>query len=714
MNEVMNSVNNVIMDNFHKTDNILNDVQTIIEVSQKEAYRSVNTILSQRNWLIGYRIAVEELAGEERAEYGVEIIKNLSRYLTQKYGKGYDRSNLYHCLRFYKAFPQIVDTACRQSDIRLTWSHYRTLLQVHDETARKWYEKEAYEQTWSVRTLQRNIDTQYYYRMLQSQDKKAVEAEMREKTSSYQNDKLEFIKNPVVVEFLGLTPDASFNETKLESSIITNLQKFLMEMGKGYAFVARQQHIHTEKQDYYIDLVFYNYILKCFVLIDLKTERITHQDVGQMDMYIRMYDELKKAPDDNPNVFVRKRQADDLRRSIGILLQLRLQLHNMLKLLRAEQNLLGSFFELMYNMLKGDKAMDKIVLSEYNECKRYILDELEKMSLPKEHPFLKYPRTPESRNLEFFILLKIMLGKESNIPKRLLHKCNAVEDGKFSHMKYLEGIDETLILYYILVVNIENISSVIYEPSHIWQNNKTLEYSCVFKMPTECMVNIEVKTMRCDPFEKETDLKINNIKDGSILIKKLVNDDIGYEKLLCEHQDAVELKNSTYYSAFNRNIKKIVEKFDGEKNIQCRMINIGFICIHFSTSIEEFYTYMFHKEKGIYKKLQWGNLDALVLFVLDARNDILLQNIYEMGYVATMLRNDTEINRKFMEIMRLDNFVLLGDKVVKSVYDEAQKGAKLYRILKRDGFLNILPYDSTEQGIEDYVNYLKSDSVRYE
>lgn len=149
----------------------------------------------------------------------------------------------------------------------------------------------------------------------------------------------------------------------------------------------------------------------------------------------------------------------------------------MLKLLRAEQNLLGSFFELMYNMLKGDKAMDKIVLSEYNECKRYILDELEKMSLPKEHPFLKYPRTPESRNLEFFILLKIMLGKESNIPKRLLHKCNAVEDGKFSHMKYLEGIDETLILYYILVVNIENISSVIYEPSHIWQNNKTLEYS---------------------------------------------------------------------------------------------------------------------------------------------------------------------------------------------------------------------------------------------
>ena len=302
MNEVVNNANIDIMDKFQKTDNILNDVQNIIEVSQKAAYRSINSILSQRNWLIGYRIAEEELVGENRAEYGLEIIKTLSKELTKKYGKGYDRSNLYRYVRFYKAFPQIVDTLCRQSDIKLTWSHYRVLLQVHDETARKWYEKEAYEQTWSVRTLQRNIDTQYYYRMLQSQDKKAVEAEMKEKTSAYQNDKLEFIKNPVMVEFLGLTPDSSFTETKLETSIITNLQKFLMEMGKGYAFVARQQHIHTEKQDYYIDLVFYNYILKCFVLIDLKTERITHQDVGQMDMYIRMYDDLKKAPDDNPTL----------------------------------------------------------------------------------------------------------------------------------------------------------------------------------------------------------------------------------------------------------------------------------------------------------------------------------------------------------------------------------------------------------------------------
>ncbi len=253
MNEVINSTNTIIMDSFQKTDNILNDVQNIIEVSQKEAYRTVNRILTQRNWLIGYRIAEEELISEQRAEYGAEVIKKLSKELTAKYGKGFTKTNLYSFYRFYKCFPEIFHTACGKSNMYLSWSHYRTLLQVHDETARKWYEKEAYEQTWSVRTLQRNIDTQYYYRLLKSQDKKAVENEMREKTSSYQNDKLEFIKNPVVVEFLGLTPDASFNETKLETSIITNLQKFLMEMGKGYAFVARQQHIHTEKQDYYID-----------------------------------------------------------------------------------------------------------------------------------------------------------------------------------------------------------------------------------------------------------------------------------------------------------------------------------------------------------------------------------------------------------------------------------------------------------------------------
>ena len=184
----------------------------------------------------------------------------------------------------------------------LSWSHYRTLLQVYDKAARDWYAKEAAEQAWSVRTLQRNISSQYYYRLLQTQNTELVEAEMKELTADYQTDKLEFIKNPVVAEFLGLSQNTDFTESDLERSIITNIQKFLMEMGKGYAFVARQQHIKTEKDSYFIDLVFYNYILKCFVLIDLKTSKITHQDVGQMDMYIRMYDELKRSEGDNPTL----------------------------------------------------------------------------------------------------------------------------------------------------------------------------------------------------------------------------------------------------------------------------------------------------------------------------------------------------------------------------------------------------------------------------
>ena len=184
----------------------------------------------------------------------------------------------------------------------LSWSHYAVLLQVPNSKARDWYEREALRDTWSVRTLQRNISSQYYDRLLKSQVKQPVVDEMRLLTASTQGDKLEFIKNPMVVEFLGLTPDASFTETRLEGAILSNLQKFLMELGRGYAFVARQEHLHTEKEDYYIDLVFYNYILKCFVLIDLKTQKITHQDVGQMDMYIRMYDELKRGRDDNPTI----------------------------------------------------------------------------------------------------------------------------------------------------------------------------------------------------------------------------------------------------------------------------------------------------------------------------------------------------------------------------------------------------------------------------
>ena len=284
------------------TENILQDVCNIIDEAKSSAYTAVNVALVKRNWLIGKRIAEEELKGKVRADYGDEVIRGLAKDLTKIYGKGFDMSNLYRFLSFYKCFPRIFDALRRKSQM-LTWTHYRILLQVQDKETRDWYEKEALEQTWSYRTLQRNINTQYYYRLLKSQKKEPVIKEMIEKNKENQKiDKLEFVKNPVIAEFLGYTLDSSYTETELESKIIDNLQRFMMELGKGYAFVARQQLIRTEKEDYYIDLVFYNYILKCFILIDLKTKKITHQDVGQMDMYVRMYDELKKRSDDNPTI----------------------------------------------------------------------------------------------------------------------------------------------------------------------------------------------------------------------------------------------------------------------------------------------------------------------------------------------------------------------------------------------------------------------------
>ncbi len=276
------------------------DLGSIIEQAKSVAYRAVDTVLVYRNWLLGKRIAEEELKGAARAEYGKETMMQLSAALTAKYGKGFSFVSLYQFLAFFKKFP-ILNALRTKSGGVLGWYQYRTLLQVENPDAVRWYIDEAEAGTWSGRTLQRNISSQYYERTLLSQSKDAVRAEMVEITKPLQ-EKLEFIKNPVIAEFLGVKQDTSFTENDLETAILDNVRDFLMELGKGYAFVARQQHIHTEKEDYYIDLVFYNYILKCFVLIDLKTSKITHQDVGQMDMYVRMYDQLKRGEGDNPTL----------------------------------------------------------------------------------------------------------------------------------------------------------------------------------------------------------------------------------------------------------------------------------------------------------------------------------------------------------------------------------------------------------------------------
>ncbi len=303
----------------------VNDIKGIAFLARKQAYRSANQLIVLRNWLIGCRIVEQEQHGMQRAEYGKRVLEIASASLSREFGKGFGVSNIKNFRQFYLTFKglqirqtlsgefELCDAVIRQTASgelsipyypNLSWSHYEDLMRVSDVDARLWYMKEAASCQWDVRTLHRNISSQYYYRLLQTPEeiRQEVECEMRQKTQDFESDKLNFLKNPIVAEFLGLPSNYSFSESKLENAIIDHLQKFIMELGKGYAFVARQQHVRTDMGDFYIDLVFYNIVLKCYLIIDLKTSQITHQDVGQMDMYIRMYDELKKEEDNNPTI----------------------------------------------------------------------------------------------------------------------------------------------------------------------------------------------------------------------------------------------------------------------------------------------------------------------------------------------------------------------------------------------------------------------------
>lgn len=279
---------------------VITDIKDIISFGQGKAYDAANKAMVLTYWHVGKRIVEQEQDGKERAEYGKALIDTLASELTKEYGKSYNKRNLQYFRKFYLAFPdeQIVN-ACVHN---LNWTHFRSLLRVQDEDARIWYMKEASNAGWSSRTLDRNIATQYYNRLLQAPQKEVLIDEMIQKTNEYQNSKFELLKSPVVAEFLGFKNEDTYLESDLESAILSHIRDFLMEMGKGFAFVARQQHIVTDTEDYYIDLVFYNIELKCYVLIDLKMGKITHQDVGQIDMYVRMYDELKCKEGDNPTL----------------------------------------------------------------------------------------------------------------------------------------------------------------------------------------------------------------------------------------------------------------------------------------------------------------------------------------------------------------------------------------------------------------------------
>ena len=280
------------------SNNYINEIKTILKNARQKAYTAINSAMVEAYWKIGRRIVEEEQSGRERAEYGKEIIKNLSKELTEEFGKGFGERNIRNIRQFYVLFSDYEKWKSLIS--KLTWTHIQKVLRVSDEKARIFYLTEAAENMWSVRTLDRNISTLYYNRIVASIDKKTVEDEMKEKIKSLQTE--EFIKNPVVLEFLDLPSNMSYTESQLEKALTDDIQKFMMELGKGFAFVERQQHIRTENSDFYIDLVFYNYILKCFVIVELKTGKLTHQDIGQLDMYVRMYNDLKKQENDNPTI----------------------------------------------------------------------------------------------------------------------------------------------------------------------------------------------------------------------------------------------------------------------------------------------------------------------------------------------------------------------------------------------------------------------------
>lgn len=276
---------------------LLDALRELIVRGRQQVLRAVDMVQVQTCWEIGRHIVEFEQGGEARAAYGKKLLPRLAESLTRDFGKGFDDRNLRNMRAFYLAFP--IWNAVRTE---LSWTHYRTLLRVTDAKARAWYANEAATQNWSARALDRQIGTLYYERLLLSSDKAELQNEAEGNIAALPQTPREFIRDPVILEFLGLPDTGKLLESALEQALMDKLQAFLLELGKGFAFVARQQRISTDTKDFYVDLVFYNYLLKCFVLIDLKTGELTHQDIGQMDMYVRMYDDLKRGADDNPTV----------------------------------------------------------------------------------------------------------------------------------------------------------------------------------------------------------------------------------------------------------------------------------------------------------------------------------------------------------------------------------------------------------------------------
>jgi predicted nuclease of restriction endonuclease-like (RecB) superfamily len=276
---------------------LLGNLGELIRQARQKVLRAVDTLQVQTCWQIGRHIFEFEQGGARRAGYGKQLLSTLAEVLTAEFGKGFDASNLRYMRLFYQAFP--IRDALRHE---LSWTHYRRLLRVDNDSARLWYMNESATQNWSSRALERQINTLYYERLLASRDRGSVKQEAAANIQNMKAGPRDFIRDPVVLEFLGLPNAGRLQESEIEQALIEQLQGFLLELGKGFAFIARQQRISTDSKDFYIDLVFYNYLLKCFVIFDIKRGELPHQDVGQMDMYVRMYDDLKRADEDSPTV----------------------------------------------------------------------------------------------------------------------------------------------------------------------------------------------------------------------------------------------------------------------------------------------------------------------------------------------------------------------------------------------------------------------------
>ena len=272
-------------------------IRQVLESARQNAYKAVNFAMVQAYWQIGRLIVEDEQNGEVRAEYGKKVLEELAERLTAEFGKGFTVTNLKYMRSFYRAFP--IGHALRDE---LSWTHYRLLLKVENPDARNWYMNEAAAENWSSRQLERQISVLYYDRMLLSADKQSTRADAEKNMALAKMEPESFIRNPYVLEFLDLKDYPNLHEKDIEEGLINNLQSFLLELGKGFCFVARQKHIRLEEQDFFIDLVFYNCILKCYVLIDLKLGELTYQDIGQMDGYIRLYEEQYRKEDDNPTL----------------------------------------------------------------------------------------------------------------------------------------------------------------------------------------------------------------------------------------------------------------------------------------------------------------------------------------------------------------------------------------------------------------------------